>query len=133
MKVMMMQILTGIRSALQMIMISHQMSMTGTMLQKIQGISSMSLEVVMIIDIQRPHTMMIIITKMMKEKENKITDLHHIGAIKGAMKGLKNRHMKVQRKDLLNGAAPFVLNGLHQKMVYGIIPVTSTIETLNQV
>merc|ERR1719494_1003508 len=84
-------------------------------------------------DIERPHMMIIIITKMMKEKENKITGLHLIGAIRGVMKILENHHMKVQRKDLLSGAAPFVLNGLHQKMVYGIIPVTSTIETLNQV
>merc|ERR1719494_1563637 len=93
----------------------------------------MSLEVEMIIDIERPHTMMIIITKIIKEKGTKITGLHHIEAIKGAMKGLENRHMKVQRKDLWSGAAHFVLNGLHQKMVYEIIPVTSTIETLNQV
>merc|ERR1719494_1366032 len=93
----------------------------------------MSLEVEMIIDIERPHTMMIISTKIIKEKGNKITGLHHIGTIRDAMKGLENHHMKVQRKDLLSGAAPFVLNGLHQKMVYEIIPVTSMIETLNQV
>merc|ERR1719494_353539 len=93
----------------------------------------MSLEVEMIIDIERPHTMMIISTKIIKEKGNKITGLHHIEAIKGVMKILENRHMKVQRKDLWSGAAPFVLNGLHQKMVYEIIPVTSMIETLNQV
>merc|ERR1719494_1182517 len=66
-------------------------------------------------------------------EENKITGLHHIGTIRDAMKGLENHHMKVQRKDLLSGAAPFVLNGLHQKMVYEIIPVTSMIEILNQV